>query len=1013
MSHSAFHRFPFFQWIILLVAAGLLPAATYYIRTDGGTAQQCTGLSNLAYSGTGEGQPCAWVHPFWALDESGAWRISGGDTLVIGPGDYMIGYGASNTSGWCDADGAFGCVLPPLPSGPSTSIRTRLLGSGWNTGCSAPPQFWGTQRAYQVLSLEGTSNADVECLEITDHSSCVEFHASPAAACQRDAYPFGDWAGVGIYATNSSRVTLRHLNVHGLANTCVWAGRMTDWTVEDVRTAGCGWAGWSGDVGDDSANSGTLTFSRWTVEWNGCAETYPEEQPDHCWGQSAGGYGDGVGFARSGGHWIIEDSVFRYNTSDGLDMLYVGVDHPDSQVELRRTRAYGNSGNQVKIGGASLLENVLAVGNCGYFYEKPFAQEMGDVDSGDHCRAGGAAVSINLGQGDSSTLMNGTVAGQGWAMIEAQCNTLDFPDQPPCGITETVAVKNGVFRGYEIFGRTDGRLADFIGDDDPSHFVTGHEDYNILYNLQNGLPPGTHDLTTDPVLVDETLETFDGHLLTGSPAIDSGTSQGAPDDDLEGRVRPQGAGVDRGAYESAGATEEYVYFIPAAARAQGDAGSNWVTDAMLHNPGGHGGSVTAYFTPLGADGTTTPYTHALSLAGGETAFGGNIVENWFGLTSSAGAVRIVSEVELRATSRTYNDQGANGTFGQFIPSFPQDSAIRSQEKAFLLSIQQTDRFRTNLGFAEASGTATEVKVSFFERDATLIRSTWLTVPPLSWIQKNLTELGITDLEEGYATVEVQGTGSMFVYASTVDWITSDAIFVPGRRASEVQQKTHQLLAVAARAQGAFGSNWKTDLRLLNPTLEEQEVTFTLHTQFNSFTNTMRIASRSMRTYIDAVTSLFPDSSGNISGSLHIESSHGLLIASRVYNDQEEEGTYGQYVPALADTDMLSPAAPGRLLQLSSTLNFRCNVGFTEYAGVDTQIRIDLIDLDGTVLKHAAYTIPALHNLQVDSIFQALGVNGNYPAARAAVTVHSGGSIYAYASVVDNTTSDAIFIPAQP
>lgn len=127
----------------------------------------------------------------------------------------------------------------------------------------------------------------------------------------------------------------------------------------------------------DSSNSGVLAFRRWTVEWNGCAETWPGGQPDHCWGQLAGGYGDGAGFARTGGNWIIEDSVFRYNTSDGLDLLYAGVDHPDSQVAVVNTMAYGNAGNQIKVGGASSLTNVLAVGNCGYFYEQPFAQEMG------------------------------------------------------------------------------------------------------------------------------------------------------------------------------------------------------------------------------------------------------------------------------------------------------------------------------------------------------------------------------------------------------------------------------------------------------------------------------------------------------------------------------------------------------------------------------------------------------------------------------------------------------------
>jgi uncharacterized repeat protein (TIGR01451 family) len=44
---------------------------------------------------------------------------------------------------------------------------------------------------------------------------------------------------------------------------------------------------------------------------------------------------------------------------------------------------------------------------------------------------------------------------------------------------------------------------------------------------------------------------YDGYRLSGcSPAIDAGTADGAPDEDIEGRSRPIGAGIDLGVYES-------------------------------------------------------------------------------------------------------------------------------------------------------------------------------------------------------------------------------------------------------------------------------------------------------------------------------------------------------------------------------------------------------------------------------------------------------------------------------
>ena len=76
------------------VLSAVTLGATYYVRTDGGSAEQCTGLVSAPYLGSGTNQPCAWDHPFRALPPGGTPRISGGDTLIIGPGAYSMGYGA-------------------------------------------------------------------------------------------------------------------------------------------------------------------------------------------------------------------------------------------------------------------------------------------------------------------------------------------------------------------------------------------------------------------------------------------------------------------------------------------------------------------------------------------------------------------------------------------------------------------------------------------------------------------------------------------------------------------------------------------------------------------------------------------------------------------------------------------------------------------------------------------------------------------------------------------------------
>jgi hypothetical protein len=69
-------------------------------------------------------------------------------------------------------------------------------------------------------------------------------------------------------------------------------------------------------------------------------------------------------------------------------------------------------------------------------------------------------------------------------------------------------------------------------------------DISVTYScLQGDLSPGEGNINLDPLL----KKNF--QLSRGSPAIDTGSLEGAPSTDLDGRPRPLGAGVDMGAYE--------------------------------------------------------------------------------------------------------------------------------------------------------------------------------------------------------------------------------------------------------------------------------------------------------------------------------------------------------------------------------------------------------------------------------------------------------------------------------
>lgn len=72
----------------------------------------------------------------------------------------------------------------------------------------------------------------------------------------------------------------------------------------------------------------------------------------------------------------------------------------------------------------------------------------------------------------------------------------------------------------------------------------------VSNSIIEGGHPGDSNLDLNPLFADPA--NGDYHLLPGSPAIDTGTSEGAPGEDLDGTARPQGGGIDLGAYESSG-----------------------------------------------------------------------------------------------------------------------------------------------------------------------------------------------------------------------------------------------------------------------------------------------------------------------------------------------------------------------------------------------------------------------------------------------------------------------------
>ena len=249
------------------------------------------------------------------------------------------------------------------------------------------------------------------------------------------------------------------------------------------------------------------------------------------------------------------------------------------------------------------------------------------------------------------------------------------------------------------------------------------------------------------------------------------------------------------------AAGETVFFIPAAAMATGAAGTNWRTDLELVNAGSTQASYTIALLKRDTD-NSNPQTRSFTLEPGRAVRYANVISSLFG-TSGAAALRIsVTSGSLLASSRTYNlmAQGnplnlpAGATFGQFVPAFAASAATTPNEATYLIQLthspnpftNQKQGFRTNIGYVNTTNTPLTLTVDLYNANGTKLGSFTDSLPPYGYKQvdkafERVTSQPVTD---GYAVLRTSTPNTAFLaYASVVDNVVGDPIFIPGQKSS--------------------------------------------------------------------------------------------------------------------------------------------------------------------------------------------------------------------------------------
>jgi len=212
--------------------------------------------------------------------------------------------------------------------------------------------------------------------------------------------------------------------------------------------------------------------------------------------------------------------------------------------------------------------------------------------------------------------------------------------------------------------------------------------------------------------------------------------------------------------------------------------ANWRTDLRIFNAGLDPQYITMTLYPLN-DASGATISRSLTVNPGEVTILDNVLASRFGATNIGGAMHVdtLTDANLVVTGRTYNQVDGGGTYGQFIAAVtPADATGKGGRALNVLQVEDSTRYRTNLGIAEVSGKPVTVEVSVFLPDAKVAPKVTIPLAANEYRQfRVLQQLGVgTAYNARIAIKVIDGDGRITAYGSVIDMQTQDPTYVPAQ-----------------------------------------------------------------------------------------------------------------------------------------------------------------------------------------------------------------------------------------
>lgn len=251
---------------------------------------------------------------------------------------------------------------------------------------------------------------------------------------------------------------------------------------------------------------------------------------------------------------------------------------------------------------------------------------------------------------------------------------------------------------------------------------------------------------------------------------------------------------------------------------------------------------------------------------------------------------------------------------------------------------------------------------------------------------------------------------------------SGTIYLAADAANAIYRlRPRTVMVPAASTTGLSGSRWSTDLELHNRGATRAGITVEVLRlgADNSAPDSvaLELAPGLSARYTDVLDTLF-----GVGGAaaLRVTSTGGDVMTSARTWTPCGGGGCSQFTPAAGLEDLAGPGRDLLLVQLENNATHRTNIGLVSGSGVPTEVAINLFMADGTPVGERTVRLEPFGFEQVNDVFHSLGtlfVAGHRldtvsDAFAVVTTATEGAAVCAYASVIDNTTNDGIFVPAR-